>query len=312
MIHCSPIRIGRTIILALTLTTIAPLAACAARAPISEPAATVSEIPPSPPSYRGWGYLVEKLKQKGISESRLKSVFEDPRMPPFSLITFKLKPVESADIYAKFRTIKKLNEGRQFVAKNQAAFDRISREYGVDREVITAILLVETHFGENTGSELVLNRLARVSSVNEPGTLEENFKRISSEQPEVTIEQVRARANYLEETFLPQVVDLFHMTEREKLDIFTLNGSPAGAFGIPQFLPSSYMNFGVDGNGDGSISLYNISDAMFSTARFLQHYGWKKGLTEKQKREVVWNYNHSQAYVDTIFWLASGMAHRRM
>lgn len=293
----------------LMLITSLPLSACSAHSPQSE---TVEPSAPPPAPYRGWEYLVGQLRQKGIPEARLKAVFEDPRMPAFSSITFKLRPVESSDIYAKFRTLKKLQEGRDFVASQRVAFDRISREYGVDREIITAILLVETHFGAHTGSELVLNRLARVSSVKEPATLADNFQRIAKEQPETTLDQVQERATYLEETFLPQLVDLFIMTEREKLDIFSLRGSPAGAFGIPQFLPSSYLKFGVDGDGDGSISLYNITDAMFSTARFLQHYGWKKESTERQKRQVVWHYNHSQAYVDTVFWLASGMAHRRM
>lgn len=295
----------------MALLMIAPLPACSALPQNGQPLSLApAEATPEP--YRGWEFLVDKLRQKGVPEPRLRSTFTDPRMPLFSMITFKLKPVESPDIYAKFRTLQKLKEGRDFVIRHQAHFDRITQQYGVDREVITAILLVETHFGANTGNELVLNRLARVSSVGEPGTLLENFKRIADEQPAVTIEQVRDRAIYLEETFLPEIVDLFTMVEREKLDIFSIRGSPAGAFGIPQFLPSSYLKFGVDGDGDSSISLYNLTDAMYSVACFLRHYGWNIKLTEKQKREVVWNYNHSRAYVDTIFWLASGMAHRRM
>lgn len=277
-----------------------------------EPAHESSTAPSSVPPYRGWTFLVERLRSKGVPEERLTSVFNDPRMPEFSLITFKLQPVEPPAIYQKYRSLKMLNEGRAFLAKYHSSFEQLSRFSSVNPEIVTAILLVETHFGQNTGREGIFNRLARVSSVGEPSTLAQNFELIRRDYPSVTMDQVRKRALYLEETFLPELIALFAIAERDKTDILGIKGSFAGAFGIPQFLPSSYIAYAVDGDGDGSISLYNIYDAIFSTANFLTHYGWKRGLTENQKRAVVWNYNHSQAYVDTIFWLAAGMAHHRM
>ncbi len=280
----------------------------AALAPSAEASPATTERAP----YRGWEFLVEKLRAKGVPDDKLAAVFNDQRMPPFSLITFKLKPVEPAAIYQGYRTLKKLKEGREFLQRYRSTFDALSRFSAVNPEVVTAILLVETHFGENTGKELIFNRLARVSSVGEPETLAKNLELIRKDNPEVTMDQVRKRALYLEETFLPEVVALFAIGERDNIDILTIRGSFAGAFGIPQFLPSSYITHGVDGDGDGKVSLYNMYDAIFSTANFLSNYGWKRGMTEKQKRAVVWNYNHSQAYVDTIFWLAAGMAHHRM
>lgn len=261
-----------------------------------------SELP-----YRGWGFLVEKLLMKGVPRNRVDAVFTDPRMPPFSLITFKLKPVESNDIYAKFRTLQKVAIGQKFIREHLSVLNSMENKSGVAKEIVTAILLVETHFGQNTGQELVLNRLARVSSVSEPDTLWKNYLRIREENPQVTFEQVRDRATYLEETFLPELVALFTLSEREKLDIFDIKGSIAGAFGIPQFLPKSYLSFAVDGDHDGKTSLFSLDDALYSTANFLKHYGWRSTLTDQEKRAVVWNYNHSRAYVDTIFWLAMSM-----
>jgi membrane-bound lytic murein transglycosylase B len=231
-------------------------------------------------------------------------------MPEFSLITFKLKPVESTDIYAKFRSAQKIATGQSFIRDYQHILSQMEKRLGVEREVVTAILLVETHFGQNTGKELVINRLARVSSVAEPETLSKNYLRLKEENPSITFEQVRDRATYLEKTFLPELAALFTLSEREKIDIFDIRGSIAGAFGIPQFLPKSYLSFAIDGNNDGSISLFDLNDAVFSTASFLKNYGWKSILDEEKKRAVVWNYNHSAAYVDTIFWLAMGMKYQ--
>ena len=56
-------------------------------------------------------------------------------------------------------------------------------------------------------------------------------------------------------------------------------GSKAGAFGMPQFLPSSYMRFAVDGNGNGRISLHEPADAAHSAANYLAAHGWKPGRT---------------------------------
>jgi hypothetical protein len=97
---------------------------------------------------------------------------------------------------------------------------------------------------------------------------------------------------------------VFDLSAQMRVDPLELRGSGSGALGIPQFLPRSYLWYGVDGNGDGSISLYDPDDAIPSCAKYLQHYGWKPGLSRADKRNVVWGYNHSDAYIDTVLWLA--------
>jgi len=69
------------------------------------------------------------------------------------------------------------------------------------------------------------------------------------------------------------------MAERSKIDILAMRGSGAGAFGYPQFLPTSYLRYGADGNGDGRIRLDDMDDAAASCARFLAQNGWRPGLS---------------------------------
>ena len=76
-----------------------------------------------------------------------------------------------------------------------------------------------------------------------------------------------ARA-YLEDTFYPEVRGLFTMAERLEIDPLAMQGSGSGAFGFPQFLPTSYLRYGADGDGDGRVSLYDMGDAAASCARF--------------------------------------------
>jgi len=72
----------------------------------------------------------------------------------------------------------------------------------------------------------------------------------------------------------------------------------------PQFLPRSYLWYGVDGDQDGRVSLYDPADAIPSCAHYLEQYGWKSGLSRTEQRNVIWGYNHSDAYIDTVLWVA--------
>jgi membrane-bound lytic murein transglycosylase B len=77
-----------------------------------------------------------------------------------------------------------------------------------------------------------------------------------------------------------------------------------GAIGWPQFLPSSLVKYGVDGDGDGRIDLYSAEDAIFSTANYLRAYGWREARLPADREAVIWNYNHSRAYVRAVLEIA--------
>jgi membrane-bound lytic murein transglycosylase B len=84
----------------------------------------------------------------------------------------------------------------------------------------------------------------------------------------------------------------------------TFTGSFMGAVGWPQFLPSSLVEYGVDGNGDGRIDLYNPDDAIFSTANYLRGHGWCEARFPTDQEQVIWTYNHSKPYVRTVLGIA--------
>lgn len=254
----------------------------------------------SDPSYRGWDYLVRMLKADGIPQKEIDRVYKSKRMPRFGLITFKLKPKESRDIYQGFFNKKTMMIARKFLGRYRSAFTYAEDRFKVDRHIIAAIIYVETKCGQFTGREMVLNRLSRVAAIAEPENLKKNYKALSKEDPSVTFDAVQKRGAYLKETFYPEVPALFEIARRNKIDIFGIRGSRAGAFGLPQFLPTTYIKFGVDANGDGRVSLYNQADAIASTANFLSSYGWKDSSSPEAKAKVLWNYNHSDAYVSTV------------
>jgi len=173
---------------------------------------------------------------------------------------------------------------------------------GVPANVLAALLYVESACGQATGRTRVLPRLARLAMANAPGNLASNLDRL--EAAGVSDEVVRARARYLEDTFYPEVRGAFDVADRLGVDPLELVGSEGGAFGDPQFLPTSFLRYGVDGDGDGRVRLDDMADAAASCARYLADHGWKPGCSRHERQQALWAYNHSDPYVGAVLALA--------
>ncbi|MBX7136505.1 MAG: lytic murein transglycosylase [Oligoflexia bacterium] len=261
-------------------------------------------------AFRGWDYLVNRLKTRGLSEAELVSIYGNARMPKFEHISFSLNPKESSAIYQQFLSPKNIASARAFLTTHAHAFTIAENTFKVNRRAIAAVLLVETRFGKDTGRELVVWKLSRLAGISDPENVRWNFERLRRDDPAVKFEDVQIRAQYLDAIFLPEVEALFQIAKAQNLDLFRFTGSSAGAFGMPQFLPTSYLKFGVDGNRDGVISLFREEDAIHSVANFLSKSGWDNSNPESQKN-ALWKYNRSSAYVGAVLKIAELLAPRK-
>ena len=150
----------------------------------------------------------------------------------------------------------RINKGVEFWSEHKAALDKAARDYGVPPSIIVAIIGVETVYGQNTGNFRVLDALATLG-----------FRYPDSSRPERS------------QLFRDQLADLIQLDYEKKLDAHEVQGSFAGAMGLPQFMPGSLMRYAVDGNNDGRIDLlYSTDDAIASVASFLRQHGWEPGL----------------------------------
>jgi membrane-bound lytic murein transglycosylase B len=258
---------------------------------------------------RGWTYIMNKLVTDGVDHDRVEEVFTDSRFGSFTGLMFELHPREPRSMYRGFLRSSSIARARVCRANYREELDAAERRFGVPANVLTAILHVETGCGGNTGRSLILPRLARLAMANDPENVERNLERQTPDDTSAvdpaTARSVRARASYLEATFYPEVLATFTLAERLQVDPLDIHGSSSGAFGIPQFLPRSYLRYGVDGNGNGRVSLFEPADAIASCANYLVHNGWKPGLSLNDRRHVLWSYNHSPAYIDTVLALAT-------
>lgn len=257
--------------------------------------------------YRGWEYLVAKLKADGVPLWQIQNAYQNPRFPKFTFVPFAVAPRESKAIYDHFVEPKNLNKAAAFARRHSKELDIIQRKLNVPGEIVTAILFVESKLGEHTGEHMVLYRLSRVASVRTPGNMEKNLLRLRETDPKVTLEEVTNRAQYLEDTFYPEILALFTIAQRNKIDPMRVKGSIAGAFGWPQFLPSTFLRYGYDGDRNGFVSLYSELDAMWSVANYLSGLGFKVRMSYPEQGKIIWHYNHSDAYVESVLDVAAGI-----
>ncbi|MBP1684686.1 MAG: rane-bound lytic murein transglycosylase B-like protein [Deltaproteobacteria bacterium] len=257
---------------------------------------------------RGWGYLIEKLVADGVNRESVVQTFQDPRIDRFTGLVFSpQRPREPRAWYRRFLRPRSVAAARRCRDRYRDEFDSAARQHGVPASVLTAILFVESSCGGNTGSHIVLTRLARLAMANAPDNLQyvlDSYADATGSLSPALARQIRERAEELERTFYPEVRAVFTIAERADVAPLDLRGSSAGAFGFPQFLPTSYLAYGIDADGDGRVSLNDPADAIVSCGYYFAQHGWRSGLSRAERRSVIWQYNHSDAYVDTILNLA--------
>lgn len=260
-----------------------------------------------------WVYLTRQLIADGIPAAKVRSAYQDRRVGSFDGVEYALVVGESKRSYRDFLGRKSLAAARRCRQRYARDFEAFGREHGVDPNVVAAILYVETRCGAYTGNRVALRQLSRLAMINEPANLAQNIQRLkikeATDYSPAEIERIaRERATYLHATFYPEVLAIFRLGAKVGINPAAIRGSSAGAFGLPQFLPSSYLRFAQDGNENGRVSLYEAPDAIHSTMHFLRENGWKPGIPVQEKRAVLWQYNRSDPYIDTILLVADKLS----
>lgn len=194
----------------------------------------------------------------------------------------------------------------EFTRKNSKLLSRVEKRYSVPKEVIVALMMVETRLGEYMGSASPLWSLSCMAAADEPTRVKEYLDDLPVlEEHELWLKStLKARSDWA----YKELVALIEHSRRNRVNPLSIQGSIFGAIGLCQFMPSNIYKFGVDGNKDGKIDLFNLADAAHSAANYLSKHGWKRGITQPQKVAVLKRYNNSAAYANTILNLADEIA----
>nr|WP_319490238.1 lytic murein transglycosylase [uncultured Desulfobacter sp.] len=244
--------------------------------------------------------LTQRLVQDGFDSEKTKALFgnEAVSFDPGGVSLFFVHS-ESSLNYDQFSSPKSIANARTYMITHKASLDKAQEEFSVDKTIITAILLVETRLGTYLGKRTVINTLATMAALTDKELAERVWLAISdNKKPERAVfdKKVDQKSSWGYE----ELKALISYADREGIDPVTVKGSYAGAMGIPQFMPSNALMLARDGNQDGKVDLFDHDDAIFSVASYLKHHGWKSGLSRQRQHEVLFQYNHSNYYVDAL------------
>lgn len=256
--------------------------------------------------------LVERLARDGFDAALLNRLYADPRTDYLGrAVAINLKRIERPADYEHFLSRRSVGEGLDFLSRHRALLEAVESRFGVPTGVLVAILYVESHFGRDVGNNRVFNVYSSLAEADEPAHVTAALRLLQARYPGTRRAEVRRRARKKAAWAYGELKALLRIADEQGLDIHELKGSWAGAFGLPQFIPSSFLTYAVDGDGDGRVDLSALADAAASIGAYLQRHGWRPGLTRRGRTRVLLTYNNSRLYAMTILAYADKLRHRR-
>ena len=199
--------------------------------------------------FNNWKIKFKKRAiNEGISKSTVNNLIDKTKFLPDVIKYDRYQPefYEDTKTYISKRTSsKKVKLGKIILNKENNIINKVSSEYKVDKNLLLALMGIETNFGNYLGKMDIVSSLATLS-----------------------YDQRRS------EFFTKELITLLKLVDAKIIDPATLFGSWAGAFGNFQFMPSTIKNHAIDYNKDGSIDLKNIEDSFASAANYLSNLGW--------------------------------------
>ncbi len=183
-------------------------------------------------------------------------------IPTVQRLMRPMQPSSSGVVWKNWRVYRsrfidpvRIQAGVKFWRENATTLERAEAEFGVPAEIIVGIIGVETIYGRDMGTFRVMDALA---------TLAFDFPKTPK----------RDRTAF----FRDELEQFLSLKNRTGIDPLELRGSYAGAMGLGQFMPSSWVKYAIDFDGDGKVDLFNSkADAIGSVANYFKAFGWKTG-----------------------------------
>ena len=225
-------------------------------------------------SFKNWlNDFKKEAIQQGISESVVNDVMSEAKFLPKVIEYDRYQPefYEDTFTYIKKRTSKKkISEGLRLYKKERLIIDKIEKEFQIEKELLLALMGIETNFGKYLGKMDIVSSLATLS-----------FDKRRSE------------------FFTKELIILLQLVDKKIINKNILYGSWAGAFGNFQFMPRTIKDYAIDYNLNKTIELKKTQDSFASAANYLYKIGWKKNqpcfLKVKLKDNIPHKYLNSSA-----------------
>lgn len=236
------------------------------------------------PAFEAWltGLRTEAL-DAGISSETLDASF-DGVAPIARIIELDRRQPESTLTFEQYveRIVSnsRIDRGRARLSENSPLLQEVAAKFGVQPRFIVALWGIETNFGQNTGGFSVIAALATLAY---DGRRSQFFRR--------------------------ELLDALRIVEQGHIRPEKMKGSWAGAMGQSQFMPSSFMNYAYDYDGDGAKDIWNTSaDVFASAANYLSGVGWKSDITWGREVRLPAGFDPALADLKVVKQLAEWQA----
>jgi membrane-bound lytic murein transglycosylase B len=191
-----------------------------------------------------------KAIEKGISKNVVREIMSEVKYLPRVIEYDRYQPefYEDTFTYIKKRSSnRKIKEGLKLFAKEKSVIENIEKDFQVEKELLLALMGIETNFGKYLGKMDIVSSLA-------------------------TLSYDKRRSEF----FTEELLILLRLVDKNIIEKDILFGSWAGAFGNFQFMPRTIRNYAIDYNKNKTIELKKIEDSFASAANYLKTIGWKK------------------------------------
>ena len=192
----------------------------------------------------------KKAINEGISEKTVDAVMNNAIFLPKVIEYDRYQPefYEDTKTYVSKRTSKdKVKKGKRIYKKNKNLINIVDKEFKVEKELLLALMGIETNYGTYLGKMDIISSLA-------------------------TLSYDKRRSEF----FSNELITILKLIDQNKVDKDILFGSWAGAFGNFQFMPTTISNYAIDYNNNSIIELKKAEDSFASAANYLNKIGWRK------------------------------------
>lgn len=253
-----------------------------------------------------WTYVARKLARAGLPAdftAALKASY-DPGQITTVVELNTLLFLRTRDDHGSQATTEGAARVAEFVRAQAEVFAKAERRYHVDPAVIASLLYIESRFGQNVGRFRVPSVFLDLVQADQHRVLRHLHLAAPRFAGRVKVSPARRReidrrAARKVAWALGELKALHKIWRRDPDVLGRLNGSFAGAIGMPQFLPSSFLKYARAADGAATPDLSRTADAVESVANYLAKSGWRKS-----PRRALFAYNHSRDYARAILKLA--------
>lgn len=258
-------------------------------------------------AHADWQYVEKRLKKEGFKKSFIQTLKKNYETNHFAQ-TIELNLLlflKKTDYHGVQINARAADDVQNFMAKNTEVLQKAQNDHGVHASVIASLMWMESRYGQNLGRFHVPSVYAHLLQVERPSVIKHLHRRagvFTKKLYQKTFVEITKRTKRKADWALEELRALQAMQDRDKETLKNLRGSFAGAFGMPQFIPSSYVHWARPYKGKVA-HLNEAHDAIYSVGFYLKDNGWKQQVADSHVKALL-KYNNSYDYANAILKLA--------